>query len=131
MLYRNHISWHIPVSIIGAVIVMALLFGQAEAALHHVLAGGVLLGAFFMATDWVTSPITPKGKIIFGAAIGVLLMIFRLVMGPTEGMAFSILIMNAFVPMIDRLTKRPKFGEAPAEPAVAVPGKPAVEKATN
>jgi Na+-translocating ferredoxin:NAD+ oxidoreductase subunit D len=131
LLYKKHISWHIPASIIGAVVVMALLFGQAPATLHHVLAGGVLLGAFFMATDWVTSPITPKGKVIFGLTIGVLLMVFRLGTGATEGMAFSILIMNACVPLIDRLTKRPKFGEAPAAPALAVPGRPTVEKATN
>lgn len=127
LLYRKHISWHIPAAITGAVLIIALLSGEPP--LHHLLAGGVLLGAFFMATDWVTSPITPKGKLIFGAAIGVLLMIFRVALGPTEGMAFSILIMNGFVPLIDRLTKRPKFGEAPAKPAVtAAPAKPAVQK---
>jgi len=115
LLYRKQITWHIPLSIIVTVAIMALLFRTnvlgAEAPLYHVLAGGVLLGAFFMATDWVTSPITPSGKIIFGIAIGILLMIFRLFLAPTEGMAFSILIMNAFVPIIDRFTKRFKFGE--------------------
>ncbi len=126
LLYKKHISWHIPASIIGAVLIIALLSGEPP--LHHLLAGGVLLGAFFMATDWVTSPITPKGKLIFGAAIGVLLMIFRLVLGPTEGMAFSIIIMNGFVPLIDRLTKRPKFGEVPVKPALTAPAKPAVQK---
>lgn len=128
LLFRKHIAWHIPVSIIGSVLVMAVIFGQPALALHHVMAGGVLLGAFFMATDWVTSPITPKGKIIFGVAIGVLLMVFRLFLGPTEGMAFSILIMNACVPLIDRLTKRPRFGEVPVSKKVPVPAKPAVEK---
>ena len=71
-----------------------------------------MIGAFFMATDWVTSPITPKGKVIFGVSIGILLMLFRVPLAPTEGMAFSILIMNFFVPLIDRKTKRLKFGEA-------------------
>jgi electron transport complex protein RnfD len=73
----------------------------------------------------VTSPITSKGKLIFGAAIGVLVIIFRVGLGPTEGTAFSILIMNAFVPYIDRVTKRPKFGEVPAGQPAAVPaGRP-------
>ncbi len=115
LLYKKHITWHTPLSVIVAVAIMALLFGTnvlgAGAPLYHILAGGVLLGAFFMATDWVTSPITPLGKVIFGASIGILLMVFRLFLAPTEGMAFSILIMNAFVPLIDRYTKRLKFGE--------------------
>jgi len=127
LLYKKHIDWHIPVSIIGTVAVMALLFGKNP--LYHILVGGVLLGAIFMATDWVTSPVTPKGKIIFGICIGVLLMLFRLVLAPTEGTAFSILFMNAFVPFIDRLTKRPKFGEVPAAKAktVATPVQPSVK----
>ena len=115
LIYKKHITWHIPLSVIAAVAVMALLFGTnvlgVGSPLYHILGGGVLLGAFFMATDWVTSPITPVGKIIFGATIGILLMVFRLFLPPTEGMAFSILIMNAFVPVIDRYTKRLKFGE--------------------
>lgn len=115
LIYKKHITWHIPLSVIAAVAVMALLFGTnvlgVGSPLYHILGGGVLLGAFFMATDWVTSPITPVGKIIFGVTIGILLMVFRLFLPPTEGMAFSILIMNAFVPVIDRYTKRLKFGE--------------------
>lgn len=126
LIFRKHITWHIPASIIGTVFIVGLISG--EPALLHVLAGGVLLGAFFMATDWVTSPITPKGKVIFGISIGILLMIFRVALGPTEGMAFSIVIMNAFVPLIDRLTKRPKFGEVPAGRTVTSPGAPAVNK---
>jgi len=73
-----------------------------------------------MATDWVTSPITSKGKLIFGAAIGILVIVFRVGLGPTEGTAFSILIMNAFVPYIDRVTKRPKFGEVAASQSASV-----------
>jgi electron transport complex protein RnfD len=130
LLYRRHISWHIPVSFIGAVLVMSLVFGPARLALHHVLAGGVMLGAFFMATDWVTSPITPRGQVIFGVAIGILVMIFRLGLGPTEGVAFSILIMNAFVPLIDRLTKRPKFGEVPVQQPAQAPAQPAAQKSS-
>ncbi len=118
LLYRKHIRWHIPVAMIGTVAVMALIFETSRygvsAPFYHVFGGGVLLGAFFMATDWVTSPITNKGKLIFGVSIGLLIMIFRLFLAPVEGTAFSILIMNAFVPFIDRATKRPRFGEAKA-----------------
>ncbi len=126
LLYKKHISWHTPVSIMGAVVVMAALFGKHP--IYHLFTGGVMIGAIFMATDWVTSPITAKGKVIFGLAIGVLLMIFRVALGPTEGTAFSIVIMNACVPAIDRLTKRPKFGEAPVAPPVPAPVQPSVQK---
>ena len=118
LLYKKQIRWHIPVSMIGTILVIATFWGNplaniaAGIPLYHIFAGGVLLGAFFMATDWVTSPVTTKGQVIFGIAIGVLVMLFRKALGPTEGVAFSILIMNAFVPMIDRLTRRPKFGES-------------------
>lgn len=135
LIYKKHIGWYTPVGMIAAVAVMGLIFHTGTvgiaAPLYHVFSGGVLLGAFFMATDWVTSPITPKGKIIFGVAIGVLLMIFRLFLSPVEGTAFSILIMNAFVPMIDRLTKRPKFGEVFESAPAAAPASeaPAAKKA--
>ncbi|MGI5822909.1 MAG: RnfABCDGE type electron transport complex subunit D [Dethiobacteria bacterium] len=122
LLYKQHITWEIPGAMIIAVFVVALLFGQNP--LYHVLSGGVLIGAFFMATDWVTSPITSKGKLIFGAAIGILLVVFRVGLGPTEGTAFSILIMNAFVPYIDRMTKRPKFGEVAAGQPAVTAGQP-------
>lgn len=133
LLYKKHIGWHIPVSIIGTVLVVSAIWNPAGIAagipLFHVLAGGVLIGAFFMATDWVTSPITTKGQVIFGIAIGVLVMIFRNGLASTEGVAFSILIMNAFVPMIDRLTRRAKFGEI-AFGQAAVPAKPSVSKSS-
>jgi electron transport complex protein RnfD len=82
-----------------------------------------------MATDWVTSPITRKGKIIFGICIGALIVVFRIILAPTEGVAFAILIMNAFVPYIDRSTRRLKFGETtvPAGAKTAIPARPAVE----
>lgn len=136
LLFRKHIKWHIPVSIIAAVFVLALIFGDHTGTpayltpFYHIFSGGVLLGALFMATDWVTSPITPQGKVIYGLAIGVLIMVFRLALGPTEGTAFSILIMNAFVPLIDRLTKRPKFGEVPVTVTAPVAVKPSIEKSS-
>lgn len=114
LIYKKHITWHIPASVIGSVFVMALLMGRNP--LYHVLAGGVMIGACFMATDWVTSPMTVKGKVIFGTAIGVLLMLFRIPLAPTEGMAFSILIMNGFVPMIDRMTRRASFSDPKKQP---------------
>lgn len=70
------------------------------------------MGAFFMATDWVTSPISDTGKALFGLCIGTLVVAFRAIPAPTEGVAFSILIMNAFVPALDGLTRRPVFGAA-------------------
>jgi len=107
--YRGHICWRIPVSTVGTVFVLTAIFGRNP--LLHVLAGGLLLGAIFMATDWVTSPVTHKGKIIYGVCIGILVTVFRLYMGPVEGVAFSILIMNFFVPTIDKATHRLRFGE--------------------
>ena len=78
-----------------------------------------MLGALFMATDWVTSPITNPGRIIFGVMIGLLTVVFRVFLAPTEGVAFSILIMNAFVPVIDGLTKRGVFGRVNAAKAAS------------
>ena len=116
LLYRKHISWHIPVSILATVFVLTLAAGQDP--LYHLLTGGLLLGAFFMATDWVTSPVTEKGEVIFGIAIGLLIFLFRVVFPPTEGVAFAILIMNPFVPLIDKITRRPSF----SEPRITAPG---------
>lgn len=112
LLYRKHITWHIPVSILATVFVLTLVAGQNP--LYHMLTGGLLLGAFFMATDWVTSPITSKGEVIFGIAIGLLIFLFRVLLPPTEGVAFAILIMNPFVPLIDNVTRRASFSEPKA-----------------
>lgn len=106
---KGHINWQVPVSIFGTVSIMALILGQDP--IYHLLSGGLMIGAIFMATDWVTSPITTSGKIIFGIAIGILVMIIRVFLPPTEGVAFSILIMNAFVPIIDRATRHLAFLE--------------------
>ena len=113
LFYRKHIYWQTPVAILATVFVLTLLFGQNP--LLYLITGGLILGAFFMATDWVTSPITGKGKLIFGVGIGLLIVMFRLGLPPTEGVAFSILIMNAFVPLIDRVTKHPSFSEPKAD----------------
>ena len=116
LLYKKHITWLIPVSIIGTVFVLTAIAGIASGKdlaypFYHMFSGGLMLGAFFMATDWVTSPITDKGKIVFGVLIGILIVVFRVGLAPTEGVAFSILIMNGFVPMIERATKHKSFSE--------------------
>ena len=119
LFYRGHINWRAPVAILASVFVLTLVTGNNP--MLHLLTGGLFLGAFFMATDWVTAPITDKGKWIFGIAIGVLIVVFRVGLAPTEGVAFSILIMNAFVPMIDRATRRPSFSEPKLKRAVRLP----------
>lgn len=112
LFYRGYISWHIPASFLGTIFVLTAVLGEDP--LFHILAGGAIIGAFYFATDWVTSPITKKGKIVFGIGVGILIVFFRLYVSqywlPVGGVAFSILIMNAFVPYIDRVTRRIKFG---------------------
>jgi electron transport complex protein RnfD len=116
MLYRKIITWHIPVSVLGTIAIFAgiLNFSNPEAfagPAFHLLTGGALLGAVFMATDYVTSPMTNKGMIIFGVGIGVITVLIRVFGAYPEGMSFAILIMNAFVPLIDRYVKPKRFGE--------------------
>ena len=112
LLYRGHITWHIPFSIIATVFVLTAILGQNP--LYAILAGGVMLGAFFMATDWVTSPSTNVGKIIFGIGIGVLIVVIRLYAAPLEGVAYAILIFNALTPLINRIVKKKWFGAVKA-----------------
>ncbi|HPU76573.1 MAG TPA: RnfABCDGE type electron transport complex subunit D, partial [Bacillota bacterium] len=112
LLWRTHISLRIPMSYIITVAVVTALYGQDP--LFHVLSGGLILGAFFMATDYVTSPINAKGQIIFGIGCGILTALIRLFGGYPEGVAYSILIMNAAVPMIDRFVRPKRFGEVKA-----------------
>ena len=113
------IEWRIPVTYIGTVALLTLIWPGTtlpiftapwEDALFHVLAGGLMLGAFFMATDYVTSPITYRGKIIFGIGCGVTTVIVRLLGGMPEGVCFSILLMNALTPIIDKYTMVKPFG---------------------
>ena len=119
MLWRKIITWHIPVSIIATVFVFAGLLHLASPAyadpVSVILSGGLMLGAIFMATDYVTSPMTPKGQIIYGVAIGFLTVVIRNWGAYPEGMSFAILIMNAFTPLINNYVKPKRFGEVPAK----------------
>ncbi len=108
LLGRGIINWRIPAIYIGIVALMALGFGEDP--LFHILSGGLMIGAFFMATDYVTSPLTNRGKIIFSVALGVLTMIIRHFAGMPEGVCYSILFMNALTPLIDRYTKVRPYG---------------------
>jgi len=108
LFYKKIIDWRIPSFYIGTVFILALVLRQDP--LFHILAGGLLLGAFFMATDYVTSPLTKKGKLIFGMGLGVLTIVIRLYSGLAEGVMYSILLMNSLVPLIDRFTRPVPFG---------------------
>jgi len=116
LFYKGHIDWRIPVGFIGTVFIMGFLFGggfynnHLFTGLFHVLAGGVMLGALFMATDMVTSPITPRGKLIFGIGCGLITMLIRLWGTMPEGVTYGILIMNAVTPIIDNFTVPQQFG---------------------
>ena len=115
MIWRKTITWHIPVSILGTVAVFAAILHASNpvyAVPTQVLcSGGLMLGACFMATDYVTSPMTGKGQIIYGISIGILTVIIRNWGAYPEGMSFAILIMNAFTPLINTYCKPQRFGE--------------------
>ncbi|MBW2989767.1 RnfABCDGE type electron transport complex subunit D [Candidatus Woesearchaeota archaeon] len=108
LFYKGIIGWRIPSAYIGSVFLLSLFFGQDP--FFHILAGGLLIGAFFMATDYVTSPITPNGKIIFGIGCGFFTIVLRLFSSYAEGVMFAILLMNAAVPLIERHTKKKPLG---------------------
>lgn len=109
LMWKKHISWRIPVSMIGTVFVLTLVLGKYP--VHQVLSGGLLLAAFFMATDWVTAPVTNNGRLLFGVAIGVLIVLFRVFGAPPEGVGFSVLLMNPVAHWLDRVTKPKLFGQ--------------------
>ncbi|MCJ7714668.1 RnfABCDGE type electron transport complex subunit D [Candidatus Bathyarchaeota archaeon] len=115
LLYKKIISWHIPVTYIGSVFILTFIFGRdglmTGNALYEILAGGLILGAFFMATDYTTSPMAKKGQLIFGVGCGILTAIIRIYGGYAEGVSYSILIMSLFVPFIDKFTALRIFGE--------------------
>ena len=115
MLWRKIITWHIPVSIIGTVFLLSGLLHITDPIYADptvvILSGGLMLGAIFMATDYVTSPMTPKGQIIYGVCIGLLTVIIRNWGAYPEGMSFAILIMNAFTPLINNYVKPQRYGE--------------------
>lgn len=112
LIYRGVIKWIVPVVYIGTVAVLAVLLGDGSVVLYHIFGGGLILGAFFMATDYVTSPVTDKGKIIYAISLGVLTMIIRKFGGYPEGVSYSILIMNIVTPLIDKYVSPKLFGGA-------------------
>ncbi|MBI4982204.1 MAG: RnfABCDGE type electron transport complex subunit D [Candidatus Omnitrophica bacterium] len=111
---RKYISWHIPITYILTVGLLTFIFGPngyfSGDWMFHILTGGLILGAFFMATDYVTSPLTYKGQIIFGTGCGVITAVIRLWGGYPEGVSYAILMMNAATPIIDRFTKNRIYG---------------------
>jgi len=117
--WKHIIEWRIPVSYIGTVFVLIYMFGGINGMfsasimlpIFHILAGGLILGAFFMATDMVTSPVTKKGRLIFGMGCGIFTVVIRLIGGYPEGVSYSILLMNITVPLIDRYTIPKPFGQ--------------------
>ncbi|MFO7888395.1 MAG: RnfABCDGE type electron transport complex subunit D [Eubacteriales bacterium] len=113
LLYRGVISWKIPVSYIGTVAVIAFIYeGSLLMTAYHVFGGGLILGAIFMATDYASSPVTSKGKFIFGIGAGILTMLIRIFGATPEGVSYSILLMNAATPIIEKYTAPKVFGGA-------------------
>lgn len=114
LLYRRVIKLRVPLCFILTVFAITWIFGKncwfTGDALRHILSGGVLLGAFFMATDYTTTPYTPKGQIIFGIGCGIITAVIRLWGAYPEGVSYSILLMNAATPLIDRYTAPKRFG---------------------
>lgn len=115
MLVRKVITWQTPVSVLGSMFIMAGIFWLVSPETYieptyHLLTGGAMLGAIFMATDMVSSPMTGKGQIIYGIGIGVITMSIRLFGAYPEGISFAILIMNAFTPLINNTVKPKRFG---------------------
>ncbi|MDP8257292.1 MAG: RnfABCDGE type electron transport complex subunit D [Candidatus Alcyoniella australis] len=122
LLVRRVITWQIPASFIGTVVALTGLMHVIDPAryadpLFHLVTGGLMLGAFFMATDYVTSPMTAKGQLIFGVLCGLLTVVIRLWGGYPEGVSFAILLGNAAVPLIDRYTMPKVFGSTRGKPA--------------
>ena len=116
LMFRGIITWHIPVSFLGSVAAVSWICNMINPTVYpgptfQLLTGGLVIGAFFMATDYVTSPVSPKGMLIFGAGCGLLTIIIRYWGGYPEGVSFAILLMNICVPLIDTYTQPRIFGE--------------------
>ncbi len=116
MLYRRIITWHIPASYLLTTFIFAGIFWLIDPTyyvnpLFHLVTGGLMLGVFYMATDMVSSPMSPKGQIIFGIGCGIITMVIRFWGAYPEGVSFAIVIMNAFAPLINRAFKPKRFGE--------------------
>ncbi|MFZ2302604.1 MAG: RnfABCDGE type electron transport complex subunit D [Gallionella sp.] len=115
LMYKRIISWHIPLSVMGGLFVMAAIFHAVDPSRYasgtfHLVSGATFLGAFFIATDYVTSPVTKKGQLIFGIGCGVLIWLIRNFAGYPEGVAFAVLLMNGLTPIIDKYTRPRAFG---------------------
>ena len=111
LLFRRVIKWHVPVIFIGTVFVLYLVFtGSFQMALAEILAGGLFIGAIFMATDYVTSPITLKGKMVFALGCGLVTFVIRYFCAYPEGVSFSILAMNILTPYIEKFTANTPLG---------------------
>ena len=111
LLFKDIISWHIPVVYIATVAALSTALGRPVGPVYEILTGGLFLGAIFMATDYTTSPMTKKGQIIFALGCGLLTSLIRTFGGYPEGVSYSILIMNLTVPLIDKFTVPHIFGE--------------------
>lgn len=116
LIYKRYVTWHVPACYIATVFIMVLILPPqiatpwANNPFYHIFAGGLLLGAFFMATDMVTSPLTKLGLIVFAVGTGVLTVLIRFYSGYPEGVCYSILLMNTATPLIDRFTKPRLYG---------------------
>jgi len=113
LLIKKVITIRIPAAYLITFAVFVFIFGQHDLmyVLAHLCGGGLIFGAFFMATDYVTSPITPKGQILFGILLGVLTGLFRLFGGSAEGVSYAIIISNILVPLIEKITLPKAFGK--------------------
>ncbi len=119
LLWRKVITWHIPVAVLGSMMVVAALFALSQGYIYsdvvsfsafHILAGGALLGAIYMATDYSSSPMTHSAMLIYGVGIGIITMFIRLWGAYPEGMSFAILIMNSCVPLLNKYIKPKRYG---------------------
>jgi len=112
LLLRGVIDWKTPISFIGTTVIMLFLFGvEPNLIPYHIFGGGLILGSFYMATDYSSTPVTPMGKIVFGIGAGFLTALIRVKGGYPEGVSYSILLMNVATPLIERFTRPKVFGE--------------------
>ncbi len=116
LLYKRIITWHIPVFMVATIFILTGILwlinpDKYASPLFHILTGGVMLGAIYMATDLVTSPMTKAGMILYAIGIGLITVVIRVYGAYPEGVSFAILIMNAFVPLINKYIKPKRFGE--------------------
>lgn len=129
LMAKRIISWHIPVSVMGGLFVMAAISHAVDPArfasgTFHLVSGATFLGAFFIATDYVTSPVTKKGQLVFGLGCGVLIWLIRTFAGYPEGVAFAVLLMNGLAPIIDQYTRPRAFGRNSKREPLPLENKP-------